>query len=109
MTMPLNLTEPDRRKFPRRAVSQVVKLELSDGPQGDQPALLVMDISSGGARLFVQGVDVPETFALVFTETGIRRECRRVWAIGAEIGVEFVERVRRMPAKRASGTGRPRA
>jgi hypothetical protein len=108
MTMQMNVTGNDvtgidRRRCPRRAVSQVVRLELRDYAQADQPAILVMDISSGGARLFAQGVELPDTFAVVFGDTGIRRVCRRVWCIGAEVGVEFVERA---PNKRAGGAAR---
>jgi hypothetical protein len=102
MTTPINLIVPDRRKTPRRAVSRVVKLELDSGVPSNHPALLVTDISDGGARLFAQNVEVPKTFALVFTETGIRRECRMVWQIGPEVGIEFVDR----PAARPSAARR---
>jgi hypothetical protein len=88
------LLEPvvtERRRSPRRAVSQVVRLELDNGAPANHPGLLVVDISDGGARLFAQNVDIPSRFALVFEETGIRRECRRVWQIGAEAGLEFVD------------------
>lgn len=109
MTIPIDLTVVDRRKFPRRAVSQVVRLELQDGAQPDHPGLLVMDISTGGARLFAQGVVIPDTFALVFTDTGIRRECRKIWCIGPEVGVEFIERAPRVAKKRTNGAARRRA
>lgn len=99
----------ERRKSPRRAISQVVKLELDDGVPGDHPALLVTDISDGGARLYAQGVTLPPTFAVVFTDTGIRRECRRIWCIGAEVGVEFIERKPRTPKRRTNGVARHRA
>jgi len=89
-TMPIERATAERRKSPRRAVSQVVRLELSDGT-AHQPGLLVTDISDGGARLFAQNVELPSTFALVFADSGIRRECRRVWRIGPEAGVEFID------------------
>lgn len=81
----------ERRRSPRRAVSQVVRLELDNGAPANHPGLLVTDISDGGARLFAQNVDIPSTFALVFEDSGIRRECRRVWQFGAEAGVEFID------------------
>jgi hypothetical protein len=98
MTTSVALGIPERRRSPRRAVSQVVRLELDNGGPINHPGLLVVDISDGGARLFAQNVDIPARFALVFEETGIRRECRRVWQIGAEAGVEFVD-----PAARQTG------
>lgn len=91
MTLPIDFTVADRRKSPRRAVSQMVRLELDDGAPAGHPGLLVTDISDGGARLFARNVDIPEKFALVFAESGIRRECRMVWRIGPEVGIEFVD------------------
>lgn len=92
MTNPIQLGIADRRKSQRRAISQVVKLELDDGTPADHHALLVTDISDGGVRLFAQDVILPKTFSLVFPETGVRRECRTVWRIGPEIGLQFIER-----------------
>jgi hypothetical protein len=103
MTTAINLSVPDRRKSPRRAVSQVVKLELESGDPSDYPALLVTDLSAGGARLFAQTVEVPKTFSIVFTESGRRRECRKVWQIGPEVGIEFADKgrvARRAPRSR---------
>jgi hypothetical protein len=84
----------ERRKSPRRAVSQVVRLELDNGAPANHPGLLVSDVSDGGVRLFAQNVEIPSRFALVFTESGIRRECRKVWQIGPEVGVEFADQPR---------------
>jgi hypothetical protein len=103
MAMPINLAVVERRKSPRRAVSQVVGLELDDGLASNHPGLLVTDLSDGGARVFAQNVEIPNTFALVFVESGIRRECRKVWQIGPEVGVEFIE-----PAPRSAKRRRPR-
>ena len=90
MTKPINPAIRERRKSPRRALSQVVRLEFSDGAPA--PGLLVTDVSDGGVRLFAQNVDIPDVFALVFAESGLRRECRMVWRLGPEVGVEFVDR-----------------
>jgi hypothetical protein len=91
MTMPIELSVAERRRAPRRAVSEVVRLELSEGGPANHPGLLVTDISDGGARLFAQNVEIPNKFALVFADTGIRRECRKVWRIGPEVGLEFID------------------
>jgi len=80
----------DRRKFPRRAISQPVKLELDDGTPVDHFGLLLTDVSAGGVRLFAKNVIFPSSFSLVFLDSGIRRECRIVWRARSEVGVEFV-------------------
>ena len=102
MLTPSDVAHTERRKFPRRAVSEVVRLELSNGAPVSPPGLLVTDISDGGVRLFAQNVDIPARFALVFAESGIRRECRKVWQIGDEIGVEFAGK----PSKKPGGSRR---
>jgi hypothetical protein len=102
--MPIDAVDPailERRKSVRRAVSEVVRLELDNGIPGAHPGLLVTDISDGGVRVFAQNVEIPSRFALVFAESGIRRECRMVWRIGPEAGVEFVDQI-------AGGGKRPR-
>jgi hypothetical protein len=98
-TKPVQPGTVERRRSQRRAVSEVVKLELDDGTSADHLGLLVTDVSDGGVRLFARDVILPKTFSLMFPETGIRRECRTVWRIGPEIGLEFVGR-RPMTAKK---------
>ena len=105
MTKPVQQGTVERRNSPRRAVSEVVKLELDDGTAADHHGLLVTDISDGGVRLFAQDVILPKTFSLVFPETGIRRECRTVWRIGPEIGLEFVGQRPKVKQRRAIRRG----
>jgi len=109
MMRALDIMVAERRKSPRRAISQMVKLELDDDTTGDRPGLLVTDVSDGGARLFAQGVVLPATFTVVFVESGLRRKCRKVWSLGPETGVEFVDRNSRASKKHVSGAARHRA
>ena len=52
---------------------------------------MITDISKHGARLFADGVEVPDQFHLLISgEKGSRRECQVVWRLGGEIGVTFV-------------------
>ena len=52
---------------------------------------MITDISKDGARLFADGVEVPDQFHLLISgEKGERKECRVVWRLGGEIGVTFV-------------------
>ena len=79
----------EKRKSPRRAISRLAKIEVGSLLCG----CLVTDISAGGARLYVEGVDVPETFVLLLGDDNgvIRpRECQVVWRIGHELGAQFV-------------------
>jgi hypothetical protein len=92
MTKPVESKAIDRRRSPRRAISELVKLELEDGTSADHVALLVTDISDGGVRLFAKDVICPAVFSLVFPDSGTRRACRIVWRVGSEVGVEFVAR-----------------
>src|SRR6266704_53918 len=88
MTLPHETLIIDRRKSARRAVSRAARIE--PGPNLPDHEALVTNISAGGVRLFVQGVEVPETFGLVFADTHERRECRVVWRLGPELGAAFV-------------------
>lgn len=88
MTLSLEAVVSERRKFPRRAVSQRVKLEIDDA--ATHHALLVTDISQGGARLFAHDAELPDEFVLVFLDSNVRRTCRVIWRVGPEAGLKFV-------------------
>jgi hypothetical protein len=66
---------------------------------------MVTNISDTGARLYSE-TDIPETFTLSVTgeDAGIQRQCRVVWRLGCEFGVEFIDRV--FPIRRASAPWR---
>jgi hypothetical protein len=53
----------------------------------------VTDISDRGARLYSE-LDLPERFTLSLSGDGVdvRQECRVVWRLGGELGVEFTDR-----------------
>jgi hypothetical protein len=90
MTMPSEILLAERRRAPRRAVSRVVTVE--PGPNVPGQEALVTNLSRDGARLFVRDIELPDTFAVIFVDTRERRECRAVWRIGPECGVEFTDR-----------------
>src|SRR5262245_44409446 len=78
----------DRRKSPRVAFSQLAKVQIrADAFPRD---CRVSNISEGGVRLFVEGLDIPDEFVLLLDGIG-RRDCRVVWRLGHELGAEFVE------------------
>lgn len=62
--------------------------EISPTPRG----VMVTDISEAGARLYSE-IDMPPKFTLSVSGEGVRlrRECRVVWRLGGELGVEFID------------------
>lgn len=84
----------ERRKLARRRINRVAQFhsEVSPLPR----TCVVTDISEGGARLY-SDIDMPPTFTLSVSGEGVnvRRECRVVWRLGGELGVEFIDRVSR--------------
>jgi hypothetical protein len=79
----------ERRLHRRYAINRIAKY------QTDATTLprdcMITDISKDGARLFADGVEVPDQFHLLISgEKGERKECRVVWRLGGEIGVTFV-------------------
>jgi len=83
----------ERRKIPRRMINRVAQFnsEFSSVPR----SCMVTDISEDGARLFSE-IEMPPTFTLSVSGEGVnvRRECRVVWRLGGELGVEFIDRTR---------------
>ena len=79
----------ERRKAPRHAINRMAQFHSEVCPM-PRPILLT-DISESGARLFTD-IDMPPTFVLAVSGEGVneRRDCRIVWKLGGEIGVEFV-------------------
>jgi hypothetical protein len=50
----------------------------------------ILDISHGGARLYVGQLPVPENFTLLMSTNGrVRRLCKVSWRRDGEIGVQF--------------------
>lgn len=53
---------------------------------------LVTDISEGGVRLHIEGLDVPEQFVLLISLDEGKLElryCRVIWKLGYEVGARF--------------------
>lgn len=86
---------PDERRQHRRyAINRIAKFQADSGSLPRD--CMITDISKQGARLFADGVDVPDQFDLLISgDKGVRRECQVVWRLGGEIGVAFVGPERR--------------
>jgi hypothetical protein len=84
----------ERRQHPRYTINRIAKLQADSGSLPRD--CTITDMSKQGARLFTDGVDVPDQFDLLISgDKGIRRGCQVVWRLGGEIGVAFVGPERR--------------
>jgi hypothetical protein len=79
-----------RRRSSRRHQCRAAKIQIG----GDPPArdCLLIDISKGGVRLNVGGLNVPDEFVLILSNGGIIQEsaCKIAWRFGDEVGAKFV-------------------
>lgn len=82
----------EKRKSKRELIGRHAKLQL---PGTSLPRdCLITDISEGGVRLHVEGVDVPEQFAVLLSMGDGKpklRHCRRVWTLGQKVGAKFTD------------------
>ena len=73
----------------RYIINRIAKFQTDSGALPRD--CMITDISKTGARLFADGVDVPDQFHLLISgERYSRRECQVVWRLGGEIGVNFI-------------------
>jgi hypothetical protein len=82
----------EKRKSKRRIINRHAKIQIATSALPRD--CLVTDISEGGVRLHVEGVDLPERFALLLADTEGRispRDCRVVWRLGHEVGAKFID------------------
>ncbi len=84
----------ERRKLARRVINRTAQFCSDDGSLPRD--CMVVDISDSGARLYSE-VDVPAAFTLAVSKNSVNtpRDCRVVWRVGGEFGVEFTDRLRR--------------
>jgi hypothetical protein len=80
----------ERRSTQRRAINRVAQYHCGVGAL--PRTCMVTNISDTGARLY-SDIDMPDAFTLSLSgeDINIRRECRVVWRLGGELGVEFIE------------------
>jgi hypothetical protein len=79
-----------RRRSSRRHHYCAAKIQL----RGDTLPrdCLVINISKGGVRLNVEGLNLPDEFVLFLSNDGIVQEstCKVTWRLGDEVGAKFV-------------------
>jgi hypothetical protein len=84
-----------RRRSSRRHHYRAAKIQLRDDTLARD--CLVINLSKGGVRLNVEGLDVPDEFVLFLSNDGIVQEstCKVTWRFGDELGAKFVAVVER--------------
>ena len=80
--------QKERRQQPRLVFNRVTTLRTERN--GLPRECLITNISRDGARLFSEGVPVPDQFDLTINES-LARRCQVVWRLGGEIGVKFLD------------------
>jgi hypothetical protein len=81
----------EKRRSQRRVLSRHAKVQVSGGALPRD--CLVSDMSEGGVRLHVEGIEVPDRFILFIDDgNGSRpRHCAVVWRLGYELGARFTD------------------
>src|SRR5262245_25002815 len=88
----------NRRTHERHQINRVARIYADQA--GITCECTIIDISEGGARLFVPDLELPERFFLqIFGDKQAREECKVAWRLGGEMGVQFVTKA--MEAARA--------
>jgi hypothetical protein len=85
----------ERRKDRRNIINRTATFQADVGALPRD--CMIIDVSRGGARLLIDGADVPDRFHLLI-EQNEHRECRVVWRLGGEIGIAFVGAPLREPS-----------
>ena len=81
----------ERRQHRRYAINRIAKYQADAGSLPRD--CMITDMSKQGARLFADGVEVPDQFDLLISgDKGVRRGCQVVWRLGGEIGVASSDR-----------------
>ena len=93
----------NRRRSQRRVLNRPARIAF--GPGKMLHDCIVNDISDGGVRLRIEGVEVPDEFVLLLTEDGYstrERAYKVVWRFGPELGAKLLGQTRRSRSYAAS-------
>jgi hypothetical protein len=85
-----SLKSKERRTVPRYSLERMAKIQL--GYDAAPTYCLVTDISEGGVRLYLNGLEVPDEFVLLLSGDGPAKDGRYkvVWRQGNEVGAKYV-------------------
>jgi hypothetical protein len=77
----------ERRRERRQRTLKAGRITID--PNASALDCIVRNLSPGGALLMVSSLAVPDHFALTFTSTRARHDCRVVWRAMDRVGVAF--------------------
>jgi hypothetical protein len=85
-----SLKSQERRTVPRYSLERMAKIQI--GYDVPPTYCLVTDISEGGVRLYLNGLDVPDEFVLLLSGDGPAKDGRYkvVWRQDNEVGAKYV-------------------
>jgi hypothetical protein len=85
-----------RRQEARQRCYRPAKIRLAAGARACD--CLIIDMSDGGVRLNVEGLNVPDEFVLLISNNGRLQEStyKAVWRFGNELGAQFVSGAQRL-------------
>ena len=85
-----SLKSEERRTVPRYSLERMAKIQL--GYDAPPTYCFVTDISEGGVRLYLNGLEVPDEFVLLLSGDGPAKDGRYkvVWRQGNEVGAKYV-------------------
>jgi PilZ domain len=85
-----------RRREARQRYYRPAKIKLAAGTRACDCS--VVDISDGGVRLYVEGLNVPDEFILLISNKGKveERAYKVIWRFGNELGAQFVNGARQL-------------
>ena len=80
----------ERRRSRRRQINRVAKIQFGSGTLPRD--CLITDISDGGVRLYLNGLDVPDEFVLLLSGHRVTQESKYqvVWRFNQELGAKFI-------------------
>jgi hypothetical protein len=85
-----SLKSAEKRTAPRYPLARMAKIQLGY----DAPAAycIITDISDGGVRVYLNGLEVPDEFVLLLSGDGPAKDGRYkvVWRQGDEVGAKYV-------------------
>ena len=85
-----------RRREARQRYYRPAKIKLAAGARACDCS--IVDMSDGGVRLNVEGLDVPDEFVLLISNKGKveERAYKVIWRFGNELGAQFVSGARQL-------------
>jgi hypothetical protein len=80
----------EKRREPRYPLERLAKIQL--GYDSPPCYCLVIDISDGGVRIHLNGLEVPDEFVLLLSGDGPAKDGRYrvVWRHGNEVGAKLL-------------------